>query len=158
MQLSQLGLIRVGPVPTRLQRRAAQATWAIGISLTVIPLRQDSTKEEWASVLARADLLQQETNGENTYDPIKFLRHELGYEHLPAADRRTLERIETFSTPRRETAAAALAAKLERDAGFIGLGYPASPELISKRLGCLVHHPGAPGLDLAALCLKRSSS
>jgi hypothetical protein len=108
-------------------------------------------------VLARADLVHTETNGDYTFDPVLLLGSSRGYRYLPAADRTRLERIATLPSPRREAAAAALVAKLERDAVSIGFGYGATPELVSRRLGCLVEQPEYPGLDLAALCLRDSS-
>jgi hypothetical protein len=30
----------------------------------------------------------------------------------------------------------------------------ATPELVSKRLGCVIDQPEYPGVDLAALCLR----
>jgi hypothetical protein len=29
------------------------------------------------------------------------------------------------------------------------------PELVSRRLGCIVHNPVYAGVDLAALCVRR---
>src|SRR5439155_8634909 len=124
---------------------------AIGIKVTLLTWRQSSDP---TSVLARADLVHTGTNGDYTFDPVLFLRSSWGYRYFPAVDHKSLERIATLSSPRREAAAAALAAKLERDAAWIGFGYRPTPELVSKRVGCVIDQPEYPGLDLAALCLK----
>jgi len=54
---------------------------------------------------------------------------------------------------RRATAAATVATTLERDATYVGFAYDVVPEIVSKRLGCKIHHPVYAGLDLTALCV-----
>jgi hypothetical protein len=124
---------------------------AIGIDLTVIPLPQTDDPAERAAVLARADMTRRAANAAETRDPVAYLR---SLPYLQAADRARLERIATLETPRREEAAARLAARLERDAVVVGYADLVHPELLSSRLGCVVDQPQYPGLDLAALCLR----
>ena len=123
---------------------------AIGISVTVVPLPQTASPAERAAVLARADLTRAAANADMTRDPVEYLR---SLPYLPAADRVELERSAALPSPRRETAAAALAAKLDRAAVFVAVANLATPELVSTRLGCMIDQPAYPGLDLAALCL-----
>ena len=73
---------------------------------------------------------------------------------LPGSRPARLERIATLASPRREAAAAALAAKLERDAVYRGIRRPHASRALSTRLGCVIDQPQYPGLDLAALCLR----
>jgi hypothetical protein len=107
------------------------------------------------SVLARADLMRVETNGDDALDPVLFFRGSRGYQYLPAADRTTLARLALLPYGGREAGAAAFARKLERDAVYIGFGDRVTPELWSKRLGCVIRQPEYPGLDIAALCLPK---
>jgi DNA-binding SARP family transcriptional activator/ABC-type transport system substrate-binding protein len=123
----------------------------IGIDLTVIPLRQTDDPAERAAVLARADMMRRAANAAETRDSVAYLR---SLPYLKASDRARLERIATLSSPRREEAAARLAAGLERDAVVVGYADLVHPELLSSRLGCVVDQPQYPGLDLAALCLR----
>jgi hypothetical protein len=74
--------------------------------------------------------------------------------YLPAADQTRLDRIAGLPFSRREAAAARLAAELERDAVYVGFADAATPELASKRLGCVIDQPRYPGVDLVALCLR----
>jgi hypothetical protein len=74
--------------------------------------------------------------------------------YLPATAAARLERIAALSPPRREAAAAALAERLEQAAVYVPYADDAIPELVSKRLGCIVHQPEYPGVDLAALCVR----
>jgi DNA-binding SARP family transcriptional activator/ABC-type transport system substrate-binding protein/streptogramin lyase len=126
---------------------------AVGIALTVQPLPQTDLgdRAKVAAALARADIVAVERNASDAVDPVVHLRS-LPYGRTE--DHARLERIDRLPHGRRETAAAALAADLERDAVYVGYAYYAMPELVSKRLGCLVHHPAYPGLDIAALCLR----
>ena len=114
-------------------------------------MRQGSTPEEQAAVLARADLTKKGGNAEDASDAVGFL---LGLPYLPAAARARLGRIEALPYPRRGRAAAEVAAGLRRDAVYIGFSNRATPELVSKRLGCVVRQPEYPGVDLAALCMR----
>jgi hypothetical protein len=102
-------------------------------------------------VIARADVVVVERNASHTVDPVVYLQ-QLPY--LRPADRARLRRIDALPHGRREAAAAAFAADLERDAVYIGNAYYTESELVSKRLGCIVHHPVYPGVDVAALCVR----
>jgi DNA-binding SARP family transcriptional activator/ABC-type transport system substrate-binding protein/streptogramin lyase len=126
---------------------------AIGIALSVQPLRQTDLGDrvKVADALARADIMAVERNASDAVDPVVYLR---SLPYARAADHARLARIDELPRGRREAAAAALAADLERDAVYLGYAYLALPELVSKRLGCLVHHPAYPGLDIAALCVR----
>jgi hypothetical protein len=128
---------------------------AIGITVEVVPLPQCCDPARWAAVLAHADLTGTGRNAADADDPVAYL---LNLPYLPAADRAKLDRIAALPSPRREAAAEALGAKFERDALYIGYAESASPELVSKRLGCVIDQPEYPGVDLAALCLRNAPS
>jgi DNA-binding SARP family transcriptional activator/ABC-type transport system substrate-binding protein len=139
-------------VVDRIRRQLA----AVGITVKVwaIPQSDLNDPRKRPRLLARADLTRIEGNAETTRDPVAEL---LELPYLPGAARATLERIATIPSPRRELAAAAVAARLEQDADDIGFADRVTPELVSSRLGCLVEQPVYPGLDLAALCLRPSA-
>jgi hypothetical protein len=40
------------------------------------------------------------------------------------------------------------------NAVYLGFAYDVLPEIVSKRLGCRIHHPVYAGLDVAALCVR----
>jgi DNA-binding SARP family transcriptional activator/streptogramin lyase len=124
---------------------------AIGISTTVLPLRQTDTPAQRAAVLARADIARVSSNADDARDPVDYLR---ALPYLPAVDRKRLARIDELPLPRRLLAAAALAARLQRTARYLGFSNQATPELVSKRIGCVIEQPEYPGIDLAALCLS----
>ncbi len=65
-------------------------------------------------------------------------------------------RILKLPIPERDERAVALARRVERQSLFAVYDSRAFPELVSRRLGCIVHQPMYPGVDLAALCLKDS--
>ena len=134
---------------TELRRQLA----ALGIHMKVLTWSQSDSPEKVASVLVRTDLTHVETNGEDTLDPVLFFRGSRGYQYLPAADRTRLAQLALLPYGRREAGAAAFAQKLEREAIYLGFGDRVTPELWSKRLGCIVRQPEYPGLDIAALCL-----
>ncbi len=125
---------------------------AIGVAVKVVPLLGEDSPESQAAKLAGADLT---TVGRR---PIEHDRSESSFlatlPYLPPADRRRLDRIARLSSPRREASAAALAARLMRAAIYVPYADGAIPELMSKRLGCIVHQPNYPGVDLAALCVR----
>jgi ABC-type transport system substrate-binding protein len=123
---------------------------AIGISVTVVPVRQTDDPAQRSAMFSAADIARVAANASQTRDPVEYLR---SMPYLRASDRTNLRRIANLSSPRREAAAAPIATRLERDAIVIGIGDRAMPELVSARLGCLVEQPEYPGLDLAALCL-----
>ena len=52
----------------------------------------------------------------------------------------------------------AIARRVERDSLYAVYMTDALPELVSRRLGCIVHQPEYAGVDLAALCLKPRES
>jgi DNA-binding SARP family transcriptional activator/ABC-type transport system substrate-binding protein/streptogramin lyase len=125
---------------------------AIGISTTVVPL----TNDDYASgavyaKTAQSDIFWGGLTSDNG-DPVAALR-EL---HLPPRETSELNRIAHLAAPERDRAAAALAARIDRASLVAVFGYGAIPELISTRLGCIVHQPEYAGVDLAALCLRRS--
>jgi ABC-type transport system substrate-binding protein len=124
---------------------------AIGITVRVVPFRQTNTPAQRAAVLATADIAGTDANAGDASEAVGYLLH---LPYLPAAARAELHRIAAFPFSRREAAAAALAGKLEREAVYVGYADPATPELFSKRLGCVIDQPVYPGVDLAALCLR----
>jgi Bacterial extracellular solute-binding proteins, family 5 Middle len=141
------------PVIALLRRQLA----AIGIGLSLLPIRQTIAADhpqQFHALLARADLAIESANNEQASDPVGYLR-QLGERYLPSADRATRERIDKLSSPERESAADALALKLEQEAVYVQYLNRAIPELVSKRLGCVFDQPEYPGLDLTALCLGR---
>jgi len=122
----------------------------IGITLTIVPLPQTLDPGQRSTVLATADLARADRNADDARDPVLYL---LRLPYLTASDRRQLTRIGGLPSPARTRAADAIAARLEREASYIGYANSATAELISKRLGCEIHQPQYPGLDLAALCV-----
>ncbi len=129
---------------------------AIGIEVTVLPLPQSAGGQpvDWSARLARSDIAEVGRDPSQAIDPVDYLA--LLPPYLPSADRKRLVHIATLATPRREAAAAAFAARLERDGLYLGIADYARPELVSKRLGCLIDQPVYPGIDLAAVCLRRA--
>ena len=123
---------------------------SIGINLRIVPLRQTLDPAQRDAALAAADLAQVGGNADDARDPVSYLIH-LPYLPVEAAQR--LTRIQALPSPRRESAAAALAARLESEATYIGYANAATAELVSRRLGCTIDQPEYPGLDLAALCV-----
>ena len=119
--------------------------------MTVLPLvNADFGSDSLASKLSRADLAWGGGNS-NTGDAVEYLQP---LPYLPPVDRAELERIAKLSSPERDAQAAALARKLEKDAIYAVYEDGAIPELVSSRLGCVVHQPEYAGVDLAALCLR----
>ena len=106
-----------------------------------------------AAKLARADLVGRGSSADEA-DPVLYLQ---SLPYLPAADRARLDRIAKLASPDRETQAGALASGLEREAVYAVFSYGAIPEIVSSRLGCIVHQPEVPGVDLSALCLRKSA-
>ena len=123
---------------------------ALGITVTILPLHGDDDPTTPAR-LAHADLATVGRNASQTLDPVDYLA---GLPYLPSADHARLEQIARLSPPYRAAAAAALTARLESEAVYVPYADGAIPELVSKRLGCIVHQPEYPGVDLAALCLR----
>jgi ABC-type oligopeptide transport system substrate-binding subunit len=126
---------------------------AIGIRMTLLPMtNQDFDQNRVAAKAARADLVWGGLNAETT-DPVSYLQQL----YLPPTLGAELDRIAELSPPQRDRQAAALAGRIERQSLFAVYEIGAIPELASKRLGCVVHPPAYPGVDLAALCVRASS-
>ena len=89
----------------------------------------------------------------NSADPGAYLQ-QLSY--LPPRYSNDIRRITLLESPARERAAAALVRAVERDSLLAVFQQGAIPELVARRVGCVVHQPEYAGVDLAALCLKRS--
>jgi DNA-binding SARP family transcriptional activator/ABC-type transport system substrate-binding protein len=123
---------------------------AIGITVTILPLHGDDDPTTPAR-LARADLTTVGRDASQTLDPVDYLA---GLPYVPSVDHASLDQIARLSAPARAAAAAALAARLERQAIYVPYADGAIPELVSNRLGCIVHQPEHPGVDLATLCLR----
>ena len=123
--------------------------------MTVLPL----TNNDWANgtlaaKLARADLAWGGPTSDDS-DSVQYLQ---SLPYLPTDDRTQLDRIAKLASPEREARAAALAAKLEKEAIYAVYEHEAIPELVSPRLGCIIQQPEYTGIDLAALCLRRTSN
>jgi DNA-binding SARP family transcriptional activator/ABC-type transport system substrate-binding protein len=127
---------------------------AVGISVELLPRTYDDPL--WNQKLSRADLATWSLPAEaGESDSASYLAP---LPYLPAAAKQRLAQIQTLSYPRRDIAAAALAAKLEKDVMYAVIGHGAIPELVSSRLGCVIHQPEYPGVDLAALCIRKAGS
>jgi DNA-binding SARP family transcriptional activator/ABC-type transport system substrate-binding protein len=124
---------------------------AIGITVHVTLLRQGSSPTLLASVLAHADIARVATSSGDVDDVVGYLSR---LPFLPTAARRQLDRIEALPYPRRDAAAEKLAAGLQRAAIYLGYADAATPELLSKRVGCVIDQPTYAGVDLAALCVR----
>jgi DNA-binding SARP family transcriptional activator/ABC-type oligopeptide transport system substrate-binding subunit len=128
---------------------------ALGITMTVLPLGNadfDNGGAGYRAKAARSDLFWGGLGAE-TSDPVSYLQ-QLG-PALTAGDRAELVRIAGLSPPVREKRAVALARSIERRSLLAVYDNGAIPELVSKRLGCIMHLPEYVGVDLAALCLRR---
>jgi DNA-binding SARP family transcriptional activator/ABC-type oligopeptide transport system substrate-binding subunit/streptogramin lyase len=137
-----------------LNRILRRALAAIGIAATFRTMTNDDYANNMVAAKAsRSDLIWGGFNAE-TSDPVSYLQQ--GF--LPANDRAELDRISKLSSPKRERRAAALARRIERQSLFAVYDIGAIPELVSNRLGCVVHQPEYPGVDLAALCSRRGRS
>ncbi len=145
---------RADPYAAAWVRSVRAQLAAIGISVRVLPLTNDDFSSNGAGVrakAARADIGWGGANAE-TADPVDYLRRFF----LPRKEGVEINRIASLSSPERERAASALAKRIEAKSLFAVYAYSAVPELVSRRLGCVVHQPQFPGVDLAALCLKDS--
>jgi hypothetical protein len=100
---------------------------------------------------AKADIARVSRNAAQTRDAVAFLR---ALPYLPRDDAARLAHIARLPSPRRDAAALRVAERLARDAVYVAFANRVTPELLSKRLGCVVEQPVFPGLDLAALCLR----
>ena len=131
-------------------RAVTQELAAAGIDATVLPLTyKDYRDGNLARKAARSDLIWGSavvTHG----DPVEYLRS-VG---LPQHENADLTRIATLADPARDIRAAALAAQVDRESLFAVYQDGAIPELVSRRVGCVVNQPEYAGVDLAALCLR----
>jgi DNA-binding SARP family transcriptional activator/ABC-type transport system substrate-binding protein/outer membrane protein assembly factor BamB len=121
----------------------------IGLTMSVLPLVQGESEEEWLAKARRSDLLLGGISAHSA-DQVEYLKQLF----LPPDLAAELDRIAKLSSPERERAAAALAKEIDARSLFAVFEHTAVPELVSKRLGCIVHQPQYAGVDLAALCLK----
>ena len=143
------------PQAAALASAVRQQLSAIGIRLTILPLTfQDFSKGTVAEKFARADLAWAGA-GAADGDPVSYL---MGFADLLPEQRAEIARIAALRFPEREVQAAALAAKIDRQALVAVYEQGAIPELVSARLGCIVHQPEYAGIDLAALCLREGKS
>jgi DNA-binding SARP family transcriptional activator/ABC-type transport system substrate-binding protein/streptogramin lyase len=124
---------------------------AIGLRMSIVKAAQSDSQAEALAKIRRSDLIWGGLS-EHSADPGDYLKDLV----LPPGDARELRRIQSLSSPNRERAALALVHKLERKSLFAVFQMDGMPELWSRRLGCIVHQPEYPGIDLAALCLKKS--
>ena len=123
---------------------------AIGLRMTMLTASQRDSEAEASAKNERSDLIWGGLN-EHTADPAEYLKDLI----LPPAEAKELSRVQTLLSPEREHAALALASRIERESLFAVYEMDGWPELVSRRLGCVVHQPEYAGVDLAALCLKR---
>jgi ABC-type transport system substrate-binding protein len=125
----------------------------IGLTVRVVPLRQDATPAQRAAVLANADMARVETSQGDVDDAVGFL---LRLPYMPDVAAKRLDAIAALPTSRRAAVAARLARRLQQEAVYLGIADSATPELVSARLGCVIDQPQYPGVDLAALCLQKT--
>jgi DNA-binding SARP family transcriptional activator/ABC-type transport system substrate-binding protein/streptogramin lyase len=122
---------------------------AIGLRMIILPLRQGDSTALALAKIRRSDLIWGGL-GADIADPADYLKELF----LPPDDAKELRRIQTLFSPARERAALALAQKIEKESLVAVYVSDAIPELVSKRLGCIVHQPEFAGVDLAALCIR----
>ena len=138
------------PRSAAFARAVRQQLAAVGISTTILPLKNaDYIDDRLARKAARSDLIWGGGNVNNG-DPVDYLQS-VG---LPAPERAALARIAKLSSPERDIQAAALAARIDRESLYAVYEDDAVPELVSRRVGCVVNQPEYAGVDLAALCLR----
>jgi DNA-binding SARP family transcriptional activator/ABC-type transport system substrate-binding protein len=125
---------------------------AIGITVNVQPLTNYDFENDGAGFRAKAARSDISWGGINAHsaDLVEYLQQL----SLPQKEWDELNRIAKLSSVERERAAAALAQRIERKSLFAVYRYSAIPELVSRRLGCIVHQPEYAGVDLAALCMR----
>ena len=126
---------------------------AIGIRMKVLPaLNADfGPGGKFLEKALRADLIWG-GEGLETGDLASYLERL----YLYPKEEAEVARILKLPIPERDERAVALARRVERQSLFAVYDSRALPELVSRRLGCIVHQPMFPGVDLAALCLKDS--
>jgi hypothetical protein len=142
------------PTAAAWVRAVREQLAAIGIVVSVLPMTNRDFANGGAGAEAKArrsDLGWGGVNAE-TADPVDYLRRL----YLPRREWSELNRIAKLSSPARERAAVALTKRIEQMSLFAVYAYRGVPELRSRRLGCVIHQPQYPGVDLAALCLKDS--
>jgi DNA-binding SARP family transcriptional activator/ABC-type transport system substrate-binding protein/streptogramin lyase len=136
------------PYTDAFNRLLRQQLSAIGMRVSLI--RIDQAKGFELSKARRADLTWGGLNA-NTPDAAAYLKP-LSY--LPPRYSNEIARIQLLSSPARESAAISLARRIEKQSLFAVYGTDAMPELVSRRLGCIIDHPVYAGIDLAALCIR----
>jgi streptogramin lyase len=124
---------------------------AIDLRMKMLWIRQGAPDSEVLAKVLQSDLIWGGLNN-HTADPAGYLKDLF----LPSKEATELRRIQTLLTPERERAALALARRIERESLYAVYQMDGMPELMSKRLGCIVHQPEYAGVDLAAACLKSS--
>jgi hypothetical protein len=118
--------------------------------MKVLRMLQTDDPSHWLAKARRADLIAAGLNAQ-TADTAAYLQ----LLYLPTKNQRDrLHRLLRLYPPERERAAEALARQIERESLFAVFRTSAVPELVSRRLGCVVHQPEYPGVDLAALCVR----
>jgi ABC-type transport system substrate-binding protein len=137
------------PDTDALNRALGEQLAAIGLRTRFLPMVQGDTEEGWLAKARRADLIWGGLNT-NTGDLAAYLRPLF----LPARDAAALRRLSALHAPARARAATTLARRIDRESLFAVYATPAVPELVSRRLGCVVHNPVYAGVDLAALCVR----
>jgi DNA-binding SARP family transcriptional activator/ABC-type transport system substrate-binding protein/streptogramin lyase len=135
------------PYTDAFNRLLRQQLSAIGMRMSLI--RIDQTKGFELPKARRADLIWGGLNA-NTPDAAAYLEP-LSY--LPAYSNE-IAQIQMLSPPARERAAISLARRIERQSLFAVYVTDAVPELVSRRIGCIIDHPVYAGVDLAALCIR----
>jgi hypothetical protein len=126
---------------------------AIGMRIEILPaLNADfGPGGKWLEKWRRSDLTWG-GGGLETGDLARYLEPLF----LLPKEEADLARILKLSGPERDERAVALARRVDRQSLFAVYDSGAIPELVSRRLGCVVHQPMYPGVDLAALCLRNS--
>jgi DNA-binding SARP family transcriptional activator/ABC-type transport system substrate-binding protein/streptogramin lyase len=125
---------------------------AIGLRMKTLWIRQGAPESKVLAKVLQSDLIWGGLNN-HTADPAEYLKSLF----LPPKEATELRRIQTLLSPERERAALALARRIERESLYAVYQIDGMPELLSKRLSCVVHQPEYAGVDLAAACLKSSS-
>jgi len=132
-------------------RTLRQELASLGIYTTIVPLTfaDHDDPAKWAALLARSDIVSWQSDAAYP-DPVTYLQ---SLPYLTSGDRTALARAATVGSPARERAAAVVARRLRARRTLVVYAYSGLPVLVSRRVGCVVHQPEYPGLDLAALCL-----
>jgi DNA-binding SARP family transcriptional activator/ABC-type transport system substrate-binding protein/streptogramin lyase len=140
------------PYTDAFNRLLRQQLAAIGTRMSLI--RIDQTKGFELSKARRADLIWGGLSA-NTPDAAAYLKP---LSHLPPAYSNEIARIQLLFPPARERAAVSLVRRIERQSLFAVYVTDAMPELVSRRLGCIIDHPVYAGIDLAALCIHHGKA